>query len=105
MGADPTEPITLTPAGVSIADVVAVARHGRPAALGDEARAAMARSHQTARDLIAGDAAVYGLSTGFGALADRYIQPEQRAALQLGLVRSHAATVGDRGRRPRWSGP
>jgi histidine ammonia-lyase len=88
-------PVVITPSGVSIADVVAVARHGRSVAFSEEAHAAMARSHHTAIELIAGDAAVYGLSTGFGALADRYIKPEQRAALQVGLVRSHAATVGD----------
>jgi histidine ammonia-lyase len=35
------------------------------------------------------------LSTGFGALADRYIPAHQRQALQQSLVRSHAATVGD----------
>ena len=92
---DDISPVVITPAGVSIGEVVAVARHGAPVAVSDEAVAAMTRSHQTASDLIAGDAAVYGLSTGFGALADRYIEPEQRAALQVGLVRSHAATVGD----------
>ena len=52
-------------------------------------------SHRVASALIDGDRAVYGLSTGFGALADRYIPPHQRAALQIRLVRSHAATVGD----------
>jgi histidine ammonia-lyase len=55
----------------------------------------MAASHRVAAALIEGDRAVYGLSTGFGALADRYIPPDQRAALQIRLVRSHAATVGD----------
>ena len=55
----------------------------------------MVASHRIASQLIEGDRAVYGLSTGFGALADRYIPPHQRAALQIGLVRSHAATVGD----------
>ena len=38
-----------------------------------------------AASLISGDRPVYGLSTGFGALADRYIEPAQRAALQVGL--------------------
>ena len=56
--------------------------------------AALDRSHALATALVSGDQPVYGLSTGFGALADRYIAPDQRAALQIGLVRSHAATVG-----------
>jgi histidine ammonia-lyase len=84
----------LTPAGVATGDVVAVARHRRRVTVGAEAEQALTRSHTVAADLIRGDTAVYGLSTGFGALADRYIEPSSRAALQAGLVRSHAATVG-----------
>jgi histidine ammonia-lyase len=38
---------------------------------------------------------VYGVNTGFGALADVAIPAEQLAALQLNLIRSHAAGVGD----------
>ena len=60
-----------------------------------DAVTALDRSYEVATALISGNQAVYGLSTGFGALADRYIDPDQRAALQIGLVRSHAATVGD----------
>ncbi len=94
------EPVVVGTGGVSVDEVVLVARAGR--AVGGEvevevdpaAVAAVDRSHDIATSLIAGDTAVYGLSTGFGALAERYIQPEQRAALQIGLVRSHAATVG-----------
>lgn len=37
---------------------------------------------------------MYGVSTGFGALATRHIPPEQRAQLQRSLVRSHAAGSG-----------
>ncbi|MGH9115555.1 MAG: histidine ammonia-lyase [Acidimicrobiales bacterium] len=80
--------------GVSVADVVAVARAGASVAVGSDAEAALERSHRLASSLVEGDRAVYGLSTGFGALAERYILPGERAALQAGLVRSHAATVG-----------
>jgi histidine ammonia-lyase len=88
-------PVVIGAAGVSVADVVAVARQAAPVELGDDAVVAMERSYAITRALIDRPDAVYGLSTGFGALADRYIGPEQRAALQVGLVRSHAATVGD----------
>jgi histidine ammonia-lyase len=37
---------------------------------------------------------VYGVSTGFGALANTFIAPERRAELQHALIRSHAAGVG-----------
>jgi histidine ammonia-lyase len=42
----------------------------------------------------AGTAAVYGVNTGFGALADTAIPRESLGALQLNLLRSHAAGVG-----------
>ena len=43
-----------------------------------------------------GDAAepVYGVSTGFGSLADTCIPPERREELQRALIRSHAAGMG-----------
>ncbi len=40
-------------------------------------------------------ATVYGVTTGFGDLADVRIEPSQTAELQRNLVRSHAAGVGD----------
>ena len=92
---DQVDAVSITPAGLTVDDVVGVARRGRLVAISADSDDAMARSHRTAAELIRGDRAVYGLSTGFGALADRYIPPERRAALQIGLVRSHAATVGD----------
>jgi len=88
------DPVAIGTAGVSRSDVEAVARGARPVVIEPAALEAVRRSHRTATSLIAGDRAVYGLSTGFGALADRYIEPGSRAALQIGLVRSHAATVG-----------
>src|SRR5439155_4926892 len=45
--------------------------------------------------LTAADVAVYGISTGFGALAGTRIPPERRTELQTSLVRSHAAGVGE----------
>ena len=37
---------------------------------------------------------VYGVTTGFGALANTFIPPERRAELQHALIRSHAAGIG-----------
>jgi histidine ammonia-lyase len=90
-----TGPVVVGATGVAIDDVVAVARDRRAVSLAMDAVSALNRSYGVATALISGNQAVYGLSTGFGALADRYIEPDQRAALQIGLVRSHAATVGE----------
>ena len=76
------------------ADVVAVARHGVHVVVAPDAleRVAAARAHIEA--LAASGEPVYGVSTGFGALATRHIAPDLRAQLQRSLVRSHAAGSG-----------
>ena len=43
----------------------------------------------------AGDAAVYGVNTGFGKLASTRISAEDLATLQLNLIRSHSVGVGE----------
>ena len=45
--------------------------------------------------LVAKRAAAYGVTTGFGKLSEVAIPPERLAELQVNLVRSHAAGVGD----------
>jgi histidine ammonia-lyase len=76
------------------AQVLAVARHGARVVVSADAleRVAAARSHIEA--LAASGEPVYGVSTGFGALATRHIAPDLRAQLQRSLVRSHAAGSG-----------
>src|SRR5678816_521338 len=45
--------------------------------------------------LVESRAVAYGVTTGFGKLSDVAIPPERLAELQVNLVRSHAAGVGD----------
>jgi histidine ammonia-lyase len=86
--------VIVQPTGVSAADVVAVARHDAPVTLADTTLAAMAASRAIVDGIEASGRPVYGVSTGFGALAMTYIAPERRAELQHSLIRSHAAGVG-----------
>lgn len=79
--------------GVTIADVVAVARHGAEVELTDVAKERMATSRAIVDRLAEGEP-IYGISTGFGALATVSIPPNRRRALQAALVRSHAAGMG-----------
>ena len=81
--------------GLTIGDVVAVARHHAPARLADDARTAMARSAALVESFVAGDRPVYGVTTGFGSLAHTVIPAERTAELQVALVRSHATGMGD----------
>jgi histidine ammonia-lyase len=87
-------PVTVGIGPLSLADVVAVARHDAPVVLSADAEAEIVRSREIV-DAHAGDTVPhYGISTGFGALATRHIPTELRAQLQRSLVRSHAAGSG-----------
>ncbi len=86
--------VQLAGRGLTVADVVAVARHGARVVLTAEARAAMVRSAALVEGFVAGDRPVYGVTTGFGSLANTVIPPERTAELQVALVRSHATGMG-----------
>ncbi|MGN8244401.1 histidine ammonia-lyase [Cellulomonas soli] len=75
-------------------DVVAVARHGAGVRLDEAALAGIAASRAVVEAAAADPVPHYGVSTGFGALATRHIEPSKRAQLQRSLVRSHAAGTG-----------
>ena len=55
----------------------------------------MLRSAALVEQFVASDSPVYGVTTGFGSLANTVIPPERTAEVQVALVRSHAAGMGD----------
>ena len=81
--------------GVTLAQVVAVARSSVAVHLGEDARIAMQTSAALVDGFVAGDQPVYGVNTGFGSLADKAIPAHRTADLQVALVRSHATGMGD----------
>jgi histidine ammonia-lyase len=86
--------VELSGTGISPDDVIAVARAGAHVTLTDAARAEMERSAQVVARLVGGDEPAYGVSTGFGSLANVTIPDDRREELQRALVRSHAAGMG-----------
>ncbi|WBB64486.1 histidine ammonia-lyase [Streptomyces sp. WMMC500] len=92
----PVAPVVLGPAGTTADDVLAVARRGAPVELSVRALDALAAARRVVDDLAAKPDPVYGVSTGFGALAVRHISPDLRVQLQRNIVRSHAAGMGPR---------
>ncbi|WP_420719309.1 histidine ammonia-lyase [Streptomyces sp. NRRL S-1521] len=88
--------VALGTSGTTAADVIAVARGNARIELTDAALTALAASREIVDALAAKPEPVYGVSTGFGALASRHIGPELRAQLQRNIVRSHAAGMGPR---------
>jgi histidine ammonia-lyase len=86
--------VQVGPTGLSTSDVIAVARSGVPIELTAEALAAMTTSRSIVDTIERDGRPVYGVSTGFGALASTFVAPERRVELQHSLIRSHAAGIG-----------
>src|SRR5207247_2143593 len=74
--------------------LIAIADLGEPVALADAARTRVHASREVVVRRARGDEPAYGINTGFGSFADVKIAPEALGALQLNLLRSHAAGLG-----------
>ncbi len=82
----------------SLEDLVAISEGGARLVFGAGARSRVERSRQWVESWSqAGDDApnVYGINTGFGALAETRVKAEQMRALQRNLVLSHSCGVGE----------
>ncbi|QNV37144.1 histidine ammonia-lyase [Rothia terrae] len=86
--------VTVGIGAVSFEDVINVARNNAEVKLSEDALAEIGKSAERIRELANHEKPVYGVSTGFGALASKHIPLEMRTALQRGLIRSHAAGSG-----------
>jgi histidine ammonia-lyase len=86
--------VTVNPTPLEPSDVIAVARGDARITIGAEALELVAAARAHIEALAESGEPVYGVSTGFGALATRHIAPELRTQLQRSLVRSHAAGSG-----------
>ncbi|MBE0417498.1 MAG: histidine ammonia-lyase [Coriobacteriia bacterium] len=75
-------------------ELLAIARRGAAVEISDESTAAIEESRAHVERLARSGEPVYGISTGFGALATKYIEPAKRRQLQRALIRSHAAGAG-----------
>jgi histidine ammonia-lyase len=80
---------------LSLRDVMRVANDGDPVELADEARERIAVSRACIEQIVAEGRTVYGVTTGFGRLANVRINPDDVQQLQRNLVRSHAMGVGE----------
>ena len=80
---------------LSIEDLVAVARHGARVDISEDARSRVLAARTLVETWVAKRRAVYGVTTGFGALCDVAIPQEQTRALQENILMSHAAGVGE----------
>jgi histidine ammonia-lyase len=88
--------ITVDGGALSIDALVRAARDREAVRLDPGVRARMAPARDVVDHLDREGAVVYGVTTGFGALADRAVDPPDRSLLQRSVVLSHAAGAGPR---------
>ena len=79
----------------TVGQVVAVARDGTKVEIAEGVTGRMAPARRLVEETAARGDAVYGITTGFGALANVRIEPAAVQELQRSIVRSHAAGTGD----------
>ena len=71
-----------------------VARDNAPVAISDKALKRTENGQKVLQTLLRRGGLIYGVNTGFGALSNFRISPEDLGQLQKNLIRSHAASVG-----------
>ncbi|MCJ7456463.1 histidine ammonia-lyase [Candidatus Bathyarchaeota archaeon] len=85
--------VTLDGKTLTIEDVVRVSRRYERIELRESAREKIAKSREVLDELIK-SRIIYGINTGFGALSNTTIPPEDIEKLQLNLIRSHSTGIG-----------
>ena len=81
---------------ISLTELAAVAAGGEAVHISPVARPRVLASRKLIEEIVARDAVIYGVTTGFGKLSEVAIPLEKLAELQVNLIRSHASGVGDR---------
>jgi histidine ammonia-lyase len=87
--------ILLDGSSLSLSGLMAIAHDHARVGLTADARTRVRAARALVDAKAAADEPAYGINTGFGSLSDVRIPRDQLAALQLNLIRSHAAGVGE----------
>ena len=87
--------LTLTPGQVTLGDLEHIYRTERTVRVDRAARTAIDRAAEQVAGAAAGEAAIYGVNTGFGKLAGIKIAADETTALQRNLILSHCCGVGE----------
>jgi histidine ammonia-lyase len=86
--------VELTGQPLSLQEIAGVAYGKTPISVAPSARGKIDASRKVIEEIVAKSGVVYGVSTGFGKLADVHIPTAELRQLQLNLVRSHACGIG-----------
>ncbi len=85
----------LTGKNLTLEDIEAVSLGGETVDLSEQARSQVRASRQVVQDILSEERVVYGINTGFGNFRTVIIPRSDLEQLQINLIRSHAAGVGD----------
>lgn len=88
-------PIELTGQSLTLDEIESIAADGESVTLGAQARERVRASRQVVEDILKRDEVVYGINTGFGNFRNVVIPEADLERLQLNLIRSHSAGVGE----------
>ena len=80
---------------LSLSQIASVALGDERVEVSADALPRIRASREVIEQIVSHEAAVYGVNTGFGKLADVRIQPNEFRDLQRNLIRSHACGIGD----------
>jgi len=87
--------VELNGQALTLEQIAAVAIGGEHVGVAPSARARITASRKVIEEIVARDAVVYGVNTGFGKLSDVRVPKDELRQLQLNLVRSHACGIGE----------
>ena len=87
--------IVLDGHSLTLDQLIAIAQEA-PVAIADDARARVLAARAVVDEFAERDTPTYGINTGFGNFADVKIAHDSLSQLQVNLLRSHAAGVGER---------
>jgi len=87
--------VELNGKALTLEQIAAVAIDDERVAISPSARPGIAASRKVIEEIVARDAVIYGVNTGFGKLSDVRVPQDELRQLQLNLVRSHACGIGE----------
>lgn len=87
--------VILAPHGLTLMDVVSVARSPVKVSLSPETVSKVRKAQAIVEKAVSEGKNIYGVTTGFGALSDKSISREEVEKLQRNLILSHSAGVGE----------
>src|ERR1043166_2995816 len=80
---------------LSLDDLRQIVYQRRPVELADSARQKVIAAREVVENLLRENRVAYAINTGVGKLSDVHIEPAQNRQLQVNLIRSHSAGVGE----------